>query len=90
MKTKVEYTVCAAYSANLYWDDHNYNGSAMDRKLEKVVKKGSDGSGLGFGERDISWTFFKKEDALKAVKRIRAFAKKIHRRIKVTTYNYDH
>ena len=59
------------YPANLYFEED------LDVALHKAVDSPSDGSGMGFGERDISWTFATVEEATAAALRARAVHKKV-------------
>ena len=43
----------------------------VDRALERLTRVQCDGSGFGFGVRDLSWTFRRKSDADKFVARIK-------------------
>lgn len=42
----------------------------LDDKLEKLVGRHSDGSGMGMGERDISWYLSSKKRVLEVFSRI--------------------
>lgn len=52
-----------------------YNGYSQDfdRKLDRAVKREREGSGCGFGRRDITWSFKKEEAAKRAASRLRRF-----------------
>jgi hypothetical protein len=59
-----------SYDASLYFK------SDLDSEIEKVIGKNCCGSGMGFGERDMSFTFRSKADADAAKKKLTAFIKK--------------
>lgn len=63
----------------------------FDERIEKQLKKTSDGSGFG-GVRDITWTYKTKEAVMKAAAKARAYIKKekqaVYRNAKVKTYEY--
>ena len=56
--SKHTFFVNATYPANLY--------PQYDEKLSKLVKKNDYGSGMGFGERDITFYFSNTRKALAA------------------------
>lgn len=59
-----KYTVIASYSAEYYW-------RGFDNKLFQAAGSSSDGSGMGFGERDHSWSGLTKNVAEKIVKKLK-------------------
>ena len=63
---KKEYRIELSYPGKLYT-------IAFDDKLRKAVGRTSDGSGLGFVARDISWTFKIKTAAVSGFERLRKF-----------------
>ncbi len=42
----------------------------MDKTIEKILGS-RDGSGMGFGQRDMDWCFSKKKDALAAFNKLK-------------------
>lgn len=60
-----------SYDASLY-----FGKTDMDAEIEKVVGKDCCGSGMGFGERNMSFTFHSKVNADTAKKKLTAFIKK--------------
>ncbi len=59
-------TVEAIYNYNKYGLDHD-----KDDRIRKAAKRADDGSGVGFGERDITFTFYRRDAAQRAVERMR-------------------
>lgn len=59
-----------SYDAELYFEN------MLDSDIEKTVGKECCGSGMGFGKRDIAFTFRSKKDAEAARKKILSFIKK--------------
>lgn len=70
-----------SYDAALYFSHKD-----LDAEIEKVVGKDCCGSGMGMGERDISFTFRSKADAEAAKKKLTAFIKKKKLTKKVKIY----
>jgi hypothetical protein len=62
----MSYTVIAEYRG---LPDHD-----RDFEIEKVARKTSDGSGYGFGKRDMGFTFASKRGAENAIQRIKKLA----------------
>jgi hypothetical protein len=82
----------------MYCLEVTYNGcpdwpseERFDERLEKHLKKTSDGSGYG-GVRDITWSYRTMINVQKAAKAARAFIKKekkaLYRNAKVRVYTY--
>lgn len=67
-----EFYLYVSYPYDLYWS------LDLDRQIERAARVPCDGSGIGFGLRDISFTFKTRKGADNAVARIR----KLHRKIK--------
>lgn len=44
----------------------------IQEKIEKAIKRTCDGSGAGFGMRDLDWRFTYEIDAKKAADRVKA------------------
>ena len=53
-----------------------YDALEMGYKLEKFVKRGSDSSGAGFGNRDMDWYFKVRKEADTFKTKIKSFFKK--------------
>jgi len=92
MKSKVSYTVHCSCNINLYFNSN----TDFDRVYSKAIGRNYSnsittryGSGVGFGEREFDWCFKTESDARKAVKKIRACAKKLHHRVRVSISKYD-
>lgn len=64
----MSYTVVAMYTGFDY---------DRDESIERAARRKADGSGFGFGERDLSFTFVTKRGADNAVKRIHKVGKGI-------------
>ena len=78
---KKEFSVFVIYPDQLYWDDE----LDMDNSIAQAARIMSDVSGMGFGERDISFTFKTRKGAENAVARI----KKLHPKIKARLIEHD-
>lgn len=67
-KARPEYSVVAAYPDYLYWDsEKNY-----DNRLHFAAgEKHRVGSGMGFGFRDIEWSYKTEQGAKNALARIK-------------------
>ena len=52
----------------------NPHDFSMDDKLRAVVGKDPSGSGAGFGERDLDWTFHDADEANTVADKLRAYA----------------
>lgn len=76
----------------------SYNGvpdwpspQRFDERLEKHLRKTSDGSGYG-GTRDITWSYKTEAEVLAAAKKALVFIKKetqsVYRKAKVRTFQY--
>lgn len=59
---------------------------STDRKLERIVGKARSGSGAGFGERDIDWTF---DTQTKANAGATALREAGYTEITVSEYDHD-
>lgn len=70
-----------SYDAALY-----FGSTDLDAEIEKTVGKSCCGSGMGMGERDISFTFRSKADTEAAKKKLTAFIKKKKLTKKVVIY----
>ena len=60
-----EYRIDLSYNADLYFDDYQ-----TDSTYSKVVGRRSDGSGMGMGERDMSWTLSSKKRAISVFEKL--------------------
>lgn len=65
MQNKKEYCLMVLYPSELY-----FQGTSPDYLISKILKRHSDGSGMGFGERDLSYYFKSKILAENAKKKI--------------------
>ena len=54
------------------YDLNHPKWGSLDSKLDRAVRKYSDGAGTGMGMRDIDWSFDTKAEALSAEGRIKA------------------
>lgn len=62
----------------------------FDEKIERAVRRQSDGSGYGMnGYRDLTFIFKKQSAALKAQGRVRTAAKVLHKRVRCAIYRDD-
>lgn len=65
----------------------------FDERVEKLLRKTSDGSGCGFGGRDFSFSFTSYEKAKAAAAKVRTYAKKekesMYRKATVKVYKYQ-
>lgn len=66
---KPYYVLSLSYPADQY--------PAMDKKIEKLIGS-RDGSGMGFGERDMDWTFDTKQEALAAWGKLKGKGLELH------------
>ena len=62
-KKAIEYRVYVSYPAR-FWPDY-------DEKVEKIAGMYSDGSGMGFGERDLAFNYKRKYVAEKLISRLK-------------------
>jgi hypothetical protein len=60
-----DYRLIVEYTADRYWRDPDF-----DRKLEKMARVLSSGSGMGFGIRDVDFVFKTKKGALNTYARL--------------------
>lgn len=68
MARKIEYRVQAIYPARSMAEI-----KTADKKYEKVVGRGRDASGIGFGERDMAWYYKQCSTAERAYSRLARF-----------------
>ncbi len=80
MKSKFQYSVWLSYDAKYYFSEN------LDRTIEKMAHKSRSGSGMGFGERDMDFTFNTIKGAENLVERLKKFAK-ANRRYKIGIRN---
>ena len=74
MIKKKKFLLEVVYPSHLY-----YQMPYLDEDIRKAVKRSICNSGMGFGVRDLYWSFQKKEDAEKAKLRIRTVLTKMKR-----------
>jgi hypothetical protein len=56
----------------------------LDGQIEAAARKQSEGSGYGFGVRDLEFCYAKKATAENAKARVQQLAKSLHKRIRCT------
>lgn len=66
--------VVVIYPSDHYFEFGVLNKKHIDRRLEKIAGKSSDGSGMGCGERDMSFSFKSKKKAEWFVNRASRFS----------------
>jgi hypothetical protein len=72
---KTEYLLQVSYPSDFYYL-HGYNHPrSWDSKIETTVGRLSDGSGMGFGRRDLDFQFKTKRGALNACKKLAKFSR---------------
>lgn len=71
MKTKRKSKIIRRTHYYVVACSHEFNYE--DKTLEEAVGRRSDGSGAGFGERDLDWQFDHLQQALKAFKALSRF-----------------
>ena len=64
----MEWLVEMSYPAKFYPD--------MDDHIQKTMKKYADSSGMGFGARDLTWTFKREKEAIAFAKKLQRFVSK--------------
>jgi hypothetical protein len=75
----MSYYLTVEYPAELYFSNN------LDDAIYEAVGLESDGSGCGFGLRDIGFPFRTKADAEAAAKR----AKKVHKKINTSVFEME-
>lgn len=61
--TADEFFLCVSYQARLAWD-------VVDAEVRKAIGRASDGSGCGFGQRDLTFRFSQADALRAALKRL--------------------
>ena len=79
-KSNTVYIAYVSYPAELYFSDDN-----LDKQIEMAAGIYPDGSGMGFGLRDLDFVFDTETEMLNAVENI----KNVHENITVNTSEYN-
>ena len=58
------------YKLYVVYDLNEHDFGSLDKKIREAVGKYSDGSGAGFGERDIDWSFDTEKEMTAALARV--------------------